>query len=281
MSIEHLGPPDEPAESELQAEVRSEIQRALAADADSDPAGVAKVALEDVWLAYGDNEVLRGISFDVSEGEIICILGGSGTGKSTILRLILRLIKPDRGEILISGRDICHAGLEDVLELREQMGMVFQGSALFDSLTVFDNVAFPLVEHTTFDEERIRARVAEVLQFVDLDPDEVQDLLPAELSGGMKKRVGIARAIVHQPPLLLFDEPTSGLDPVTTKRIDDLILKLRRELRVCAVVVTHDIKSAARISSQTALLRHGEFTFMGTPEEMFATEDRYVRAFLG
>jgi phospholipid/cholesterol/gamma-HCH transport system ATP-binding protein len=287
MSIDHSGPPDASAESgestdsKLQAEVRTEIQRALAADARRDPRGVAKVALKDVWLAYGDNEVLRGISFDVSEGEVLCVLGGSGTGKSTILRLILRLIKPDRGEILISGRDICQAELEDVLELREQMGMVFQGSALFDSLSVFDNVAFPLVEHTNFDEERIRARVAEVLQFVDLDPDEVQDLLPAELSGGMKKRVGIARAIVHQPPLLLFDEPTSGLDPVTTKRIDELILKLRRELRVCAVVVTHDIKSAARISNQAALLRHGEFTFMGSPEEMFASDDKYVRAFLG
>lgn len=281
MSPEQPGPFDESTESEIQAEVRSEIQRALAVDAPSNAGGVAKVELEDVWLAYGDNEVLRGISFDVSEGEILCVLGGSGTGKSTILRLILRLIKPDRGDIFISGRDICHAELDDVLELRGQMGMVFQGSALFDSLTVFDNVAFPLVEHTDFDEDRIRARVAEVLQFVDLEPDDVEDLLPAELSGGMKKRVGIARAIVHEPPLLLFDEPTSGLDPVSTKRIDDLILKLRRELNVCAVVVTHDIKSAARISSRAALLRDGRFAFMGTPEEMFASDDRYVRAFLG
>lgn len=270
-----------PDGSGLQDEVRSEIRKALAESeweaSDETPA----VELRDVWLAFGDNQVLKGISFAVTRGEILCILGGSGVGKSTVLRLILRLIVPDRGEIFVSGSDICRAGVDEVLELREQMGMVFQGSALFDSLSVFDNIAFPLVEHTQMAEDQIRERVFEVLSFVDLKPEDVMELLPAELSGGMRKRVGVARAIVHEPPILLFDEPTSGLDPITTKTIDELILKLRRELDVCAIVVTHDIRSASRIASRAALLRGGEFTFMGTPEEMYATDDRYVQAFLG
>ena len=265
----------------LRAEVREEVRRELAADEPRPADSSSTVELRDVWLAFGDHEVLRGISFVVHRGETLCVLGGSGVGKSTVLRLILRLLTPDRGEVLIEGRDIAAVSHDDVLELRERMGMVFQGSALFDSLSVFDNVAFPLYEHTRLDEEAIVHRVREVLSFVDLDPDEVLELLPAELSGGMRKRVAIARAIVHEPPILLFDEPTSGLDPITTRTIDDLILKLRRELDVCAVVVTHDIKSASRIATETALLRDGHIIFKGTPEEMFATEESYVQAFLG
>jgi len=262
-------------------EVRSEVKRELAMDAREEGVQKNAVELRDVWLSYGANQVLRGINFGVARGETLCILGGSGVGKSTILRLILRLIMPDRGEILLSGHDICTVSFDDVLELRQNMGMVFQASALFDSMNVFDNVAFPLLEHTTLSDEAIRERVEEVLSFVDLKPSEVLDLLPAELSGGMRKRVGVARAIVHKPPILLFDEPTSGLDPVTTRTIDDLILKLRRELNVCAVVVTHDIRSAARIATEAALLLDGEITFKGSPEEMFASDDEYVRAFLG
>ncbi len=241
----------------------------------------ATVELRDVHLSFGDHRVLRGISFSVTRGEILCVLGGSGVGKSTILRLILRLIRPDRGEILVGGRDICTASLEQVFELRQRMGMVFQGSALFDSLTVFDNVAFPLYEHTQLTEEEILDRVFEVLTFVDLEARSVVELLPAELSGGMRKRVGIARAIVHEPPILLFDEPTSGLDPVTTRTIDDLIVKLRRELGVCAVVVTHDIQSASRIGTRAALLQDGRIVFMGTTDEMLGSTDEYVRAFVG
>ncbi|MFQ5688945.1 MAG: ABC transporter ATP-binding protein [Gemmatimonadota bacterium] len=243
-------------------------------------AGHGCVALDDVWLTYGDHPVLKGISLAVSGGEILCVLGGSGEGKSTILRLILRLIRPDSGRIYVDGTEICQAPTDVVLKLRRHMGMVFQGSALFDSLTVFDNVAFPLYEHSTLDDEQIRARVNEVLSFVDLVPVQVLDLLPAELSGGMQKRVGIARAIVHEPSILLFDEPTSGLDPVTTKTIDQLILKLQRELGACAVVVTHDIQSAERISTRIALLEKGEIRFIGTPEEMLASKDPHVCAFL-
>ena len=238
------------------------------------------VSLNDVRLAFGEHEVLRGISLDVCRGETLCILGGSGVGKSTILRLILRLLHPTAGQVLIEGRDITSVSQDDVLALRERMGMVFQGSALFDSLTVRDNISFPLYEHTRQRETEIEARVREVLSFVDLDPDDVLDLLPAELSGGMRKRVAIARAIVHEPPILLFDEPTSGLDPITTRTIDQLMLKLRRELNVCSIVVTHDLASASRIATESALLYEGEVIFNGTPEEMFASEIEYVRSFV-
>jgi len=271
--------PDPAGVEALRQEVREEVRRELSLDP---PEGKKAeiVELRDVWLSFGQNTVLRGITLGVARGETLCILGGSGVGKSTILRLILRLLLPDRGEVLIEGRDICAVSYVDVLELRERMGMVFQGSALFDSLSVFDNVAFPLYEHTEMDETEIRERVNEVLTFVDLTPEDVLELLPAQLSGGMQKRVAIARAIVHKPPILLFDEPTSGLDPITTRIVDELILKLRRELQVCAVVVTHDVRSAARIATETALLKEGEIIFNGTPEEMFASENSYVRAFL-
>lgn len=239
------------------------------------------VEFRGVDFSYGSHRVLEDVSFRVRAGEILCVLGGSGEGKTTILRLILRLVRPDAGSILVESRDIAEASTDEVLEFRQRMGMVFQGSALFDSLTAFDNVAFPLEEHTALDETRIQERVKEVLRFVDLDPGEVEELLPAELSGGMRKRVGIARAIVHEPEILLFDEPTSGLDPITTRTINELILKLRSELGVCAVVVTHDIRSAAQIANRLALLREGRVVFIGEPEEMFASEDAYVRAFLG
>ncbi len=238
------------------------------------------VRLEDVYLSFGDHDVLRGISFGVCQGDTLCILGGSGVGKSTILRIILRLLPPTRGAVLVEGRDITACSRDELLKLRQRMGMVFQGSALFDSLSVRDNVAFPLREHTCLDQDEIESRVDEVLSFVDLDPGDVLDLLPAELSGGMKKRVAIARAIVHEPPILLFDEPTSGLDPITTRTIDELILKLRLELGVSAVVVTHDLTSAARIATEAALLLDGEIIFKGTPEEMHDSELEYVRAFL-
>ncbi len=160
------------------------------------------------------------------------------------------------------------------------MGMVFQEAALFDSLSVYDNVGFYLHEHTRLSEDEIARRVTESLALVDLEPEHVMDLLPAELSGGMKKRVGIARAVAHRPRLLLYDEPTSGLDPITTRTINDLILKLQNELDVSSIVVTHDIRSAFRISNRVALLFEGVLVFIGAPEEMVASEDEYVREFL-
>ncbi len=233
-----------------------------------------------MWLSFGGPAVLRGIDLSVAPKEILCILGGSGVGKSTILRLILRLLFPDRGRVLIRGEDITSVSRRVVLRVREQMGMVFQGSALFDSMDVFGNVSFPLYEHTDLGDDEIRARVAEVLSFVDLPSEKVLPLLPSQLSGGMRKRVAIARAIVHEPAILLFDEPTSGLDPITTRTIDDLILKLKRDLGVCAIVVTHDVRSTLRIATESVLLWQGKVIFSGTPGAMRASRDKYVREFL-
>lgn len=271
---------DEQSAEDLKAEVRAEIRREIDTMPTPEDGTRPTVSLRDVRLAFGDHEVLRGISFDVRQGQTLCLLGGSGVGKSTILRLILRLLHATGGDVLIEGRDITAVSHNDVLALRERMGMVFQGSALFDSLSVRDNVGFPLYEHTRRSADEIEGRIREVLSFVDLDPDVVLDLLPAELSGGMRKRVAIARAIVHEPPILLFDEPTSGLDPITTRTIDELILKLRRELNVCAVVVTHNLTSAARIATESALLFEGKILFKGSPEEMHASEIPYVQSFL-
>lgn len=238
------------------------------------------IVLRDLVLRFGEHTVLDGVSLDVAPGETVCILGGSGAGKSTILRLILGLMPPDDGEILVRGENVVTASHDDLLALRRNMGMVFQGAALFDSLTVSDNVGFYLREHTELPEEEIEARVRESLELVDLDPDQVMSLLPSELSGGMKKRVGIARALTHRPEILLYDEPTSGLDPITTRTIDDLVLKLQRELDVSSVVVTHGIRSAFRIGDQMALLFDGRIVFRGSPEEMMDSDDAYVRDFL-
>ena len=270
-------------DSQMRKELRAEVRKALASLGEdptpSDAVGPV-VEIRDLCLAFGDHAVLEGVTLELYRGETLSVLGGSGAGKSTILRLILGLTLPDSGEVRVEGQDIVNAPLPRVLSLRRNMGMVFQEAALFDSLSVFDNVGFYLHEHTDLSEEEIRRRVTESLEMVDLEPDQVMDLLPAELSGGMKKRVGIARAIVHRPRLLLYDEPTSGLDPITTRTINDLISKLQNELDVSSIVVTHDIRSAFRISNRVALLYGGELIFVGGPEEMVASEEEYVREFL-
>jgi phospholipid/cholesterol/gamma-HCH transport system ATP-binding protein len=270
-------------DSQMRREVRAEVRKALT-DLSGEvvsPVGEGEVVeLLDLSLAFGGHVVLHGVTLSLFRGETLSILGGSGAGKSTVLRLILGLLLPDSGEVLVEGQDISRAPLRQVLALRRNMGMVFQEAALFDSLTVYDNVAFYLHEHTDLSDGEIGRRVHESLELVDLPPSQVADLLPAELSGGMKKRVGIARAVVHRPRLLLYDEPTSGLDPITTRTINDLILKLQTELDVSSIVVTHDIRSAFRISNRVALLSRGRLAFVGGPEDMVASEDEYVREFL-
>lgn len=238
------------------------------------------IELRDVKLTFGDRTVLGGINLAVEERETLCVLGGSGAGKSTILRLILGLLDPTEGGIFVRGRDMSASSYSDVLEIRRDMGMVFQGAALFDSLTVFDNVGFYLFEHSDLSEAAIKERVESALEVVDLDPATVMPLLPSELSGGMRKRVGIARALIHEPCLLLYDEPTSGLDPITTRTIDELILKLQSDLGVTSVVVTHDLESAFRIADRLALLFEGDIVFEGSGEEMRQADDPYVREFL-
>jgi len=238
------------------------------------------ITLENISLAF-EEPILENISFDAKGGETIVVVGESGTGKSTILKLLLRLLVPDKGRVLIDGEDIVDLTFDDALKVRQKMGMVFQGAALFDSMTVYENVAYPLREHTVLTEDEIEARVREKLQFVDLEPDKVNDQMPSELSGGMKKRVGIARGLANNPEIMLYDEPTSGLDPLTTATITYLILKLQRELGVTSIVVSHDIRSAFRMASKIALLANRHIGFFGTPEEMTGSDDSYIREFLG
>ena len=238
------------------------------------------IELDRVNLAF-TTPILEDVSFAARKGETICIVGESGTGKSTILKLILRLLVPDKGCVNIDGEDITHLTFEEALGVRQRMGMVFQGAALFDSMTVFENIAYPLREHTKLSEDEIEERVREKLEFVDLEPDKVMAQLPSELSGGMRKRVGIARGMANNPELMLYDEPTSGLDPLTTGTITRLIKKLQRELDVTSVVVSHDIRSVFNMATKVAVLNDRRIAFFGTPEEMAASDDPYIRDFLG
>ena len=272
------------------AKTRQAIRDELAIDAPdylTDVAGRAErgelrsiIELDHVSLAF-DEPVLEDVSFAAHEGETVVIVGESGTGKSTILKLILRLLVPDSGQVLVEGEDIANLSFDEALRVRQKMGMVFQGAALFDSMTVYENVAYPLREHTEMNEDEIEARVREKLEFVDLEPDKVMDQLPAELSGGMKKRVGLARGMANNPAVMLFDEPTSGLDPLTTGTITRLIMKLQRELGVTSVVVSHDIRSSFRMASRIALLADHHIVFFGTPEEMAGADNKYIKDFLG
>jgi phospholipid/cholesterol/gamma-HCH transport system ATP-binding protein len=270
------------------ASVRQAIRTELATDEHEAPSSrdarpgetEAVVELDHVSLAF-DRPILEDVSFTACRGETVCIVGESGTGKSTALKLILRLLVPDKGRVLIDGDDIAPLSFEEALKVRQKMGMVFQGAALFDSMSVFENVAYPLREHTDLNDEEIAQRVREKLQFVDLDPDQVMEQFPSELSGGMRKRVGVARGMANNPEVMLYDEPTSGLDPLTTATITRLIMKLQRELEVTSVVVSHDIRSVFRMASRVALLYDRKITFFGTPEEMTASEDKYIQDFLG
>ena len=242
--------------------------------------GQTVISLENVSLAF-DEPILEDVSFSVKTKETVVVVGESGTGKSTILKLLLRLLTPDKGKVCVDGEDITGLSFDDALKVRQKMGMVFQGAALFDSMTVFENIAYPLREHTRLSEEEIEERVREKLSFVDLDPEKVMDQLPSELSGGMKKRVGIARGMANNADIMLYDEPTSGLDPLTTATITSLIIKLQRELGATSVVVSHDIRSSFRMGSKIALLAEKKIKFFGTPEEMSGSDDKYIRDFLG
>ena len=273
-----------------ESRVRNAIRTELASDGpakgdESHPDAAATpsknvIALDNVSLAF-DQPILQDVTFAANEGETIVVAGESGTGKSTILKLLLRLLVPDKGKVFIEDEEITELNFADALKVRQKMGMVFQGAALFDSMTVLENIAYPLREHTELDEAEIVARVREKLSFVDLDPDRVLDQMPSDLSGGMRKRVGIARGMANNPKIMLYDEPTSGLDPLTTATITHLIIKLQRELGVTSVVVTHDIRSAFRMASKIAVLNEKKICFFGTPEEMAGSDDKYLHDFLG
>ncbi len=272
---------DERVRAAIRSELRSDKEPNEQPTAEYRAQAANKVVqLDHIFLEF-EHPILQDVSFEGLEGETIVIAGESGTGKSTILKLLLRLLVPDRGEVYIDGEEITKLNFSDALKVRQKMGMVFQGAALFDSLTVHENIAYPLREHTGLTDEEIEVRVREKLNFVDLDADRVMDQMPSDLSGGMRKRVGIARGMANNPKIMLYDEPTSGLDPLTTATITHLIIKLQRELGVTSIVVTHDIRSAFRMASKIAVLADRKICFFGTPEEMSGSDDKYLRDFLG
>ena len=236
------------------------------------------VELRDVRKSFGANHVLRGVSLELGRGTTLAVMGGSGSGKTVLLRIIAGLIPPDAGEVSLFGTRIDRMREEAMLALRRRTGFVFQGAALFDSLSVFENVAFPLREHTTLSLGEITDRVHRFLALVGL-PD-ADDLLPAELSGGMRKRVGVARALVMEPEVVFFDEPTAGLDPTNARVVAELIAELRTGVCDTAIVVTHDIEFADMVADRMAILYQGRFADVGTPAEIHRSANPDVRRFL-
>ena len=235
------------------------------------------IKLIDVTKSFGDREALHPLTLTINDGETLAIIGGSGSGKSTLLRLLIGLIRPTSGEIWIGDTEISHISEAELDRVRLHMGMVFQYSALFDSMTVGDNVAFGLREHTRKPEAEIKEIVREKLHLVGLD--DVEDMMPNELSGGMKKRVSLARAIAFEPEIILYDEPNSGLDPIMSEKIDELIIHTQRALGVTSVVVTHAMASACRIADRIAMIYEGELIAVDKVEKFKQLKDPRVQAF--
>jgi phospholipid/cholesterol/gamma-HCH transport system ATP-binding protein len=225
-----------------------------------------------------ENPVLQEISLEVGRGETLSVLGRSGTGKSVLLKLIIGLHKPDSGSIRVNGEDVTKLKLKELNEVRKKVGFLFQQAALYDSLTIEENVGFPLRRHSRMSDEECHERVRELLASVGMEKDAHK--LPGELSGGMQKRVGLARALALEPEIILFDEPTAGLDPITAAEIDDLILRLQKERHMTSVVVTHDIPSAQGVSDRVALMRDGQLLIEGTFEDLQKSRDPFVMQFL-
>jgi phospholipid/cholesterol/gamma-HCH transport system ATP-binding protein len=251
---------------------------ASAGESEREANGGLAISVRNLRVNYGEHEVLHNVSFDVRAGETITILGGSGSGKTTLLRSLVGLEKPSSGAIWIRGQDLCCISSREMAELRKKFGVSFQGSALFGSMTVGENVALPLREHTRLDGSTIEVMVRLKLEEVGLSGFE--DYNPAELSGGMKKRAAIARALTLDPEILFFDEPSAGLDPIIAAGIDDLILKLKRAFGMTIVVVTHELASAFLIADRMVLIDKGNIIAIGTPDEMKANQHPRVRQFL-
>jgi phospholipid/cholesterol/gamma-HCH transport system ATP-binding protein len=237
------------------------------------------VVLKEVRKRFGDSEVLKGIDMVCRRNETTCVVGGSGAGKTTLLRLIVALDKPSGGHIYVDGEDIVGMGDRELNRMRRKFGMVYQYAALLDSITVLDNVAFPLVEHTKLSPAERKAKVLEKLKILGLDESALRKY-PAELSGGMRKRVGLARALMLDPPILVYDEPTSGLDPLTSRAVDDLIEDTRRRFGVTSIVITHDIASCFRIADQAILLDKGCIAARGTPDDLAHGDNDVARDFI-
>ena len=237
------------------------------------------VVLKEVRKTFGDQEVLKGIDMVLRRKETTCVVGGSGAGKTTLLRLVVALDRPTSGHIYVDGEDTVAMNERELNRVRQKFGMVYQYAALLDSIDVLDNVAFPLVEHTRLSRKEIRERVVDKLKALGLD-ETVLAKYPAQLSGGMRKRVGLARALMLEPPIVVYDEPTSGLDPFTSRTVDDLIDETRHRFGVTSLVITHDIASCFRIADQAVLLDRGELVARGTPADLAHGDNDVARDFI-
>lgn len=240
--------------------------------------GEVILSVRDLHKSYGPKVVHRGVSFDLVKGEILALFGGSGTGKSVILRALIGLEKPDKGAVLFEGLDLTKLTEEQLFEIRKKIGFVFQNGALFDSMSVEENLAYPLIEHTKMSREEIRAAITELLDLIGLQGSE--KLLPASLSGGMQKRLGVARTIILKPRIILYDEPTAGLDPSNTQRLLDLMVRIKEREQNTAIFVTHDIPSAFQVADRVAILYNGRIHTIDTAENVKKSRDPFVEQFL-
>ncbi|MDZ4711819.1 MAG: ABC transporter ATP-binding protein [bacterium] len=236
------------------------------------------IEIKNVRKSFGEKEVLAGVNLTIGDGITLVIIGRSGCGKSVLLKHIIGLLKPDEGEILIEGRDIAKMKEKEIYEVRKKFGFLFQGAALFDSMNVEENIGLALKENTNMKKDKIAEVVAEKLEMVGLP--NIQKMKPSDLSGGMKKRVSLARSLATNPEYILYDEPTTGLDPVMSDQIDDLITDLSDKLKVTSIVVTHDIFSVYDVADEVAMMHEGKIYFHGTPKELTETDDKLIRDFL-
>lgn len=236
------------------------------------------IEVRDLKKSYGTHAVLDGVSFGIEKGDSVVIIGRSGGGKSVLLKHVIGLLRPEAGRVLIGGEDITGMNERELIRVRQRFGMLFQGAALFDSMTVAENVAFSFRRNRSLTPGEVARKVAEALEMVDLPG--TQNKKPSELSGGMKKRVGLARAIVYQPEIVLYDEPTTGLDPIVSDSIDQLIIRVRERLQVTTVVVTHDMRSARRVGQRILMLHNKKIYANGTPDEIFTSADPVVKQFI-
>jgi phospholipid/cholesterol/gamma-HCH transport system ATP-binding protein len=241
-------------------------------------ASTVMIDVQNLYKSFNGFAVLKGINLQMHEGTTTVVLGGSGSGKTVLMKHIMGLFKPDRGQVMVDGQNVSTMPRRELSVFRERMGMVFQSAALFDSMSVGDNVAFPLREKGGFSETEIEEKVKATLAVVDLH--EVEQKFPAELSGGMRKRVGLARAIIRGPKIVLYDEPTTGLDPLTTESVDEMILNARDRLKVTSVVISHDIGSAFHIADRIAVINKGTIVEEGTPAEVRKTQEPFTKQFL-
>lgn len=236
------------------------------------------IQIEELYKRFGSKAVLAGLSLTIEHGETMVVIGGSGTGKSVLLKHVIGLMKPDSGRIVVDSQDVEQLNEAQLADVRKKFGMLFQGAALFDSLSVWENVGFWLTQHSQLSAREVRNVAREKLALVGLKG--VEDLMPAELSGGMKKRVGLARAIAHDPQIMLYDEPTTGLDPIMADVINDLIVRLKEQLKVTSIAITHDMTSAYKIADRIAMLYQGKILEVGTPDEIRASASPVVRQFI-